>query len=273
MHFGGWQTTGKLFLALPSNLPNVSIQYLLDCCGVHKLKSGRVLILVLTVVASSSLLGFRDWTTASSSAASHSSSSTCQTAGADRLSSPLAESGSRAAASNATCAAGQLDATWDHSRVRAPFALHDRCSSGTRLRGGRPGASARLDPPLLSGRVRRGLVCPRRRRSPGSGPGASCEGNVMRVRLRAASSVRFIRMITATGCGGRFLLREDCHRWLASGDLCCYELHTEHKRPVLLVYEQFVRCIYDYTCPNIIRGVNTVVTDRLYSFGFEVFLS
>ncbi len=159
----------------------------------------------------------------------------------------------------------------------AEFALPSHCTTGAPaapgLRGGRPGASARLDPPLLSGRMRRGLVCPRRRRSPGSGPGASCEGNIMRVRLRAASSVRFIRMITATGCGGRFLLREDCHRWLASGDLCCYELHTEHKRPVLLVYEQIVRCIYDYTCPNIIRGVNTVVTDRLYSFGFEVFLS
>ncbi len=126
MHFGGWQTTGKLFLALPSNLPNVSIQYLLDCGGVHKLKSGRVLILVLTVVASSSLLGFRDWTTASSSAASHSSSSTCQTAGADRLSSRLLSPGPEQQLP--TLPAPQGSST--RPETTAEFALPSHCTTG-----------------------------------------------------------------------------------------------------------------------------------------------
>jgi len=131
-------------------------------------------------------------------------------------------------------------------------------------------ASARFDAPLLSGRVRCGLVCPRRRRGPGSGPRSSCEW--MRVRLRTASSVRFVRMITATGCRGRFLLWEDCHRWPACGDLCLFCVTTRRiKRPFKLVYTQFVRCMYSHPRSDIIRYVGEIIrSSQIFQFrGFS----
>ncbi len=46
----------------------------------------------------------------------------------------------------------------------------------------------------------------------------------------------------------------------------CVELHTENKRPFLLVYEQFVRCMYGYTCPNIIREVGELIQSSQIDF-------